>query len=184
MHLFIAIFLLFLNLNYRTLHQLRKHLPSMSYVSLINALYYYVCKHHLVWDFDCRFFSKKQLRALHIFVINPLIILLFLSRFPNQLHKKVIYVLKWTVASVFCEFLMIKNDNLFFKRGWNLKWSSVFYLKMYLFSCFFNSRKTLILSLSALTTFVYLRIFHVPPRKQFLLGPILSPSIWKKFNKF
>lgn len=167
----IVITLLFLlNIRSKAFRQLNIHAPSIAYVMTFNMLYYYLCKHFLLWDFKAKFMSVRTVRALHIFVCIPLLILLYLANFPKK--NRVLYIIKWVIVSTVCELFAYKRGVILFKRGWHIGWSAMLYLKMYVYSYLFNRYKLPVLSLSFITTGAALKIFKVPARNDVLKGPL------------
>lgn len=180
-HIIITALLLLLNIKYKTFRKVRKYVPSMIYVSTFNALYYYLCKHFLLWDFKSSLLSKRQLSAMHLFIANPLLILLFLSNFPNNLSKQFFHVAKWVIISTIIELIGLKTGWIAFKRGWSIGWSALLYIKMYSYSFLFQKHKISVLLFSIMTTITAMLVFKVPLRKQLLNGPIYS--LWLRMKK-
>ncbi|WP_071318247.1 hypothetical protein AWH56_26785 [Anaerobacillus isosaccharinicus] len=180
MNIIIIVLLFLLNIRYQSFKHLKKYAPTMVYVSTFNALYYYLCKHYLLWDFKSINLSVRWLRGLHIFILTPSLVLLYLTKFPRKIEKQPIYILKWVAVSSICEFIVFKQGLLFFKRGWNIGWSALLYLKMYVYSYFFKEHKLTVLGLSIITTVTALKIFNVPLRNDQLKGPLAIPFLKKK----
>ncbi|RXI98688.1 hypothetical protein DS745_20465 [Anaerobacillus alkaliphilus] len=173
MNVLIVIVLIVLNIQARSFKQILVHFPSMAYASTFNALYYYLCKHFLVWDFKSKYLSTRILRVLHIFIATPLLVLLYLTKFPSTSRQQIQYVINWVIASMFFEVVANKTGTLYFNRGWNFGWSLLLYIKMYLYSYFFRRYPVLVLLMSIVTTISALAIFKVPIRKGFFYGPLL-----------
>ncbi|MCT8137215.1 hypothetical protein H1D32_05345 [Anaerobacillus sp. CMMVII] len=110
---------------------------------------------------------------IHIFLASPLVILLYLSKYPRDLKNQLQYNIWWIGLAMLFEVIAVKKQVLFFRRGWNFGWSFLLYIKMFIYSYFFKERKGLILFLSVLTTVVALKIFQVPLRRELLKGPVL-----------
>lgn len=180
LNIIIIVLLFLLNIKYQSFKYLKKYASTMVYVSTFNALYYYLCKHYLLWDFKSIYLSVRWLRALHIFILTPFLVLLYLTNFPRKIEQQPIYILKWVAVSSICEFIVFKQGILFFKRGWNIGWSALLYLKMYVYSYFFKEHKLTVLGLSIITTVTALKIFNVPLRNDQLKGPLVIPFLKKK----
>ncbi len=146
---------------------------SLSYVSFINAMYYYLFKRHLIWEFNPGGMDWRVVRLVHIFLITPLLVLLFLSNFPKEFKKQVKYVSKWVFASTIVDWLLLKSNMLIFKNGWNTLWSGLIYLQMYLFSYLFLKRPFLVSGLSVISVVFYMGSFRLPLSKRLYKGPIL-----------
>ncbi|WNF35266.1 hypothetical protein RJD24_12410 [Bacillaceae bacterium IKA-2] len=158
-----------------------KHYNSLLYVIFWNSFYYYICKRHLVYELVSEGFNWKWLRGIHIFVVTPLIVNLYLAKFPKSLAKQAVYTIKWVFGSFVFETFLHKQKLLIFKHGWNVFWSTVIYFKMYVYSYLLTKRPglTAFLSLSSLTFFIVK--FKVPLSKRLLKGPfiIFLPKVIK-----
>lgn len=169
MHLALVLWLLFLNIRKKTWIHLHKYSSSMIYVMFFNALYYYLAKKKLPWDFRSEIFDKRIVRSLHIFLINPLLILLFLSSFPKSLLKQIIYILKWlSITSSVEWFALKKYKAIFFQHGWNMWWSALVYLKMFVFSYLLTKKPVLTVGLSTFSILFFLIVFKIPLRNEIL----------------
>ena len=152
MHIILALFLLIQNIKRKTWRYVSKYRLCIFYVSFFNLIYYILCKDFLMWDFKSRIFKPKVIRALHILIINPLLILLYLSNVPKPFLKKVIYISKWVLISTF-------------DHGWHLGWSMCIYIKLYIFSLLMIKRPLLTWTFSIISTVYFLYIFKVPLKK-------------------
>ena len=61
--------------------------------------------------------------------------------------------------------LFYKKGKIAFYRGWNIGWSMVIYIKMYIFCLLFNKKPILTLILSIIDTICFLLKFKIPVRK-------------------
>ena len=119
-----------------------------------------------MWDFKSKIFKRKVIRTLHILVISPLLILLYLSNIPKTFPKKVNYISKWVVISTFIEWIGKKKFKmLFFDNGWHIGWSMLIYIKMYILSLLMIKRPLLTWIISIISTVHFLYIFKVPLKK-------------------
>ena len=98
-------------------------------------------------------------------MINPLLILLYLSNLPNSFVKQFIYVVRWIFISTMVEWIFYKEGKIFFYRGWTIGWSMLIYIKMYLFCLLLNKKPILTLFLSIIDTIFLLLKFKIPVRK-------------------
>lgn len=165
MHILLLTWLLYLNVKNKTWRFLPKYYPNLIYVVFFNGLYYFLVHKKVLWDLKSVLFSKKVIRIIHACIINPLFLLLFLSKFPNSLLKQIIYINKWVAISIIIEWLFLKNKAVVFYRGWNLGWSLGIYIKMYLFSLLLKKKPCLTILLSIGCTVCFLIKFKTPVRK-------------------
>ncbi|WP_332629752.1 CBO0543 family protein [Halalkalibacter flavus] len=177
----LILIILLLNLYLRTWKGLSKYYKSMLYTSFINALYYYIFKRNLLWEFKPGGMNWRLLRKIHTFFLSPVLVLLFLSRFPTSFINQVIYTMKWVLASSFAEYFLEKRKMIRFKYGWNVIWSGLIYLQMYLFSYFFLKKPVMVWALSFFSVLFYMTVFKVPLTGRLLRGPYLLFIRKKKY---
>lgn len=193
LHLLFILWLLIQNIKKKSWRNLPEYIPSLLYVSFFSLLYNILCKDYLMWDFksNIKHLSTKVLRSLHIFIINPLLILSYLSTIPDSIWNKILYTGKWIVSSTLVEWLGQRIFKvIFFDNGWHLGWSTLIYVKMYFLSYFMTKKPLLTWMLSFLSTIFFLIRFKVPvihnlkeykkewnkirTRKQIVLAPYLT----------
>ncbi len=138
----------------------------MLYVSFFGLLYNILCKNYLMWDFKPTFQylnNRKIIRTLHIFIINPLLILSYLSTIPDSIWNKILYTGKWIISSTLVEWMGLRIFKvIFFNNGWNLGWSMLIYVKMYFLSYYMTKKPLLTWMLSFVSTIFFLIRFKVP----------------------
>ncbi|MCU9613010.1 hypothetical protein OEV98_05530 [Caldibacillus lycopersici] len=119
-----------------------------------------------MWEFTSRILSKNAVRTFHLCIINPLLILLYLSKLPKTNGKRILYVCQWIGLSAFTEWLGNKYLHMItFRNGWNLGWSICIYINMYTLTLLMRKRFLLAWVLSFFTTWCYVKIFHIPVKK-------------------
>ena len=165
MHILLLAWLFQENTKNKTWKQFPKYYPNILYVALFNWLYYFLVRNKLLWELQSSIINRKTLKIIHICIINPLLILLYLSNLPNTFVKQFIYVIRWFTISTLVEGLFYKEGKISFYRGWNIGWSMVIYIKMYLFCLLFNKKPILTLILSIIDTIFLLLKFKIPVRK-------------------
>ncbi|WP_066392292.1 CBO0543 family protein [Neobacillus mesonae] len=142
--------------------EIPKYYKNMVYVSLINALYYLLCRRHLVWEFIPNGVNWLAIRIVHTVIVTPLIVLVFLSKMPNTLFKQFIYFVRWFTISSAVEYFIHKKHLILYAHGWNVFWSGILYVKMFLYSHLFTKRPILSLFLSLCSTVYFIFKFKVP----------------------
>ena len=162
MHILLAIWLLYLNLKNQTWRSFPQFSRSIIYVISFNGLYFFLCKDRLLWDFRSSYLKVKTVRRLQIFLITPLFILLFLSKYPKNLYNRILYICKWMGMSLLIESIALKRGAIIFKNGWNLNWSTIIYILMYVFSYLMSIKPLLTFTLSFAPTLFLLYHFQIP----------------------
>ena len=112
MHILLLAWLFQENNKNKTWKQLPKYYPNILYVILFNWLYYFLVRHKLLWELQSNLFNRKTLKIIHICIINPLLILLYLSNLPNTFVKQFIYVVRWIIISTMVEWLFYKERKI------------------------------------------------------------------------
>ncbi len=171
-HIVMVVMILVLNFKEKTWVNIPKYYKSIFYATVCNAFYYYLCKRFLVWEFNPDGIGWRTLRGLHLFVITPLLVLLCLSKFPKSFTKQIFHIIKWVVGSSLFEYILAKRNLIIFKHGWNIFWSGLLYLKMYLYSFLFIKRPFFTTVLSLCSVVFFIKKFNVPLSKRLLKGPI------------
>ncbi|WP_374193845.1 CBO0543 family protein [Alkalihalobacillus sp. BA299] len=168
----------------RTWRDIPKYYKSLGYVSFFNSFYYYICKRYLLWEFPPYGFHWRLLRALHIFLITPLLVLAYLSSFPRSFSKKIVHLIKWTFISSLFEYFAVKQKMIKFKHGWNIYYSGLIYLKMYMLSYLHTKKPLPSWVLSIIFLIVCILKFKVPLKTRLLKGPIFFLIKKDKFSPF
>jgi hypothetical protein len=167
----LILIIVLINIKEKTWINISKYYKSLALVVGINTFYYYLCKRKLVWEFTPKGIDWRVLRALHIFVATPLLTLLYLSKFPTKLSKQILYTIKWVFSSTAIEYYLLKIKLIKFKHGWNIYWSGLMYLKMYVYSYWFL-RKPVSTSILTLCSSIFFVVkFKVPLEKRLFKGP-------------
>ena len=161
-HLFLMVLVLVLNIKGKTWRDIPKYYKSLGYAAVINAIYYKLCKRHLVWEFTPNHFNWRLLRIIHIFIMTPLLVLLFLSKCPKTGFTQLGYLLKWVFFSSIVEYTAHKQRMIQYKHGWNIFWSGVLYLMMYVYSSLFSKRPVVTCFISFCSIVFFIKKFKVP----------------------
>lgn len=165
-HLTLIIGILSLNIGMKTWRQFPKCCKSLIFVSFVNVVYYGICRRHLVWEFTPGGIHWKLLRVIHVTIVTPSIVLLFLSRLPKSLYRQIMYLISWVTAASVIELIIHKQKLIQYKHGWNILWSAFVYLKMFIYSYLFPRKPYLTILLSVLSNLFLVKKFKVPVGKK------------------
>ena len=149
-----------------------KYYKNLLYVIFMNCIYYYFCKRHLLWEFNVKKSNWRLLRVVHIFIVTPLLTLLNLSYFPKTIPDMILHLFKAVSISLILEIFALKYKLIRFKHDWNLFWSGVIYLKMYLYSYIFTRNAVLTWILSFASLIMFIIKFKIPLGKRLAKGPV------------
>lgn len=162
-HIFLVIIVILLTISSNSFREIPKYYKNMVYVSSFNAIYYFLCRRHLVWEFiPSTGIHWLLLRVVHTMIVTPLLVLVFLSNMPNTLFRQFIHFIHWVTISSAVEYLIHKKHLILYAHSWNVFWSGVLYFKMFLYSHLFTKRPILTLFLSLCSTVYFIFKFNVP----------------------
>ena len=156
-HIVIVLSIILLsNLN-KSWRDFPKYYKNMIYVSSFNILYYLLCRRHLVWEFIPNGINWLVIRLVHILVVTPLLVLIFLSNMPRTLSMQFFHLIRWVISASLVEYFVHKKKLILYAHGWDILWSSSLYLLMFLYSHLFTKRPyiTIILSLGSTLFFIF-----------------------------
>lgn len=162
MHVILVFSIILLTIFSKSWRDIPKYYKNMVYVSSINAFYYFLCKRHLVWEFIPNGINWFLIRIVHILIVTPLVVLVFLSKLPSGRFNQLTYYLRWITLSFVVEYVIHKKHLILYGHGWNIFWSGILYVKMYLYSHLFTTRPILSVILSLFSTVFFMIKFKVP----------------------
>lgn len=168
MHVILVFSIILLTFFSKSWRDIPKYYKNMVYVSSLNALYYFLCKRHLVWEFIPNGINWFLIRMVHIIIVTPLFVLVFLSKMPSGRFEQITYYLRWITVSFAVEYFIHKKNLILYGHGWNIFWSGFLYVKMYLYSHLFTTRPLFTLFLSLVSTVFFIIKFKVPLKMKHL----------------
>jgi hypothetical protein len=167
-HILLVLAIVLLSIFRKSWVDLPKYHKNLLYVVSFNALYYWLCKRHLVWEFTPLGISWRIVRVLHLTIVTPLLVLAFLSRMPSSFGKQVLYLIKWAGMATIAEYYIYRNKLILYAHGWNVFWSSLLYTMMFTFSHLFTKNPVITLFLSFCSTIFFIIKFRVPLQRKHL----------------
>ena len=137
-----------------------KYYPSMLYIALAASVYELIAyKNFHLWEFKETFFiSKFNVHLLQNLVVNPIVVLIYLSNYPTN-GNELIYNLKWIFCFWIVEYFASILNLITYHNGWNLGWSLLFIMVMFPMVRLHHFNKTLALPLSLFISIVLLLLF-------------------------
>ncbi|WP_138419651.1 CBO0543 family protein [Aquibacillus sediminis] len=161
-HIILMTCIVLLSVFTHSLRDIPKYYKNMAYVGSFNAIYYLLCRRHLVWDFAPNGIHWLVIRFIYTLIITPLIVLIFLSKMPRERVRQVSYIIRWTIIASIVEYVAHKKKLILYSHGWNIYWSGLIYVKMFVCSHLFSKRPLITLALSTVSTAFYILKFKVP----------------------
>ncbi|HJV45833.1 MAG TPA: CBO0543 family protein [Bacillota bacterium] len=133
----IGMFLVLLITNWRlaNLKNYRLYYPTIAFIMVINLVASYLTYDHPLWYFQkSKLFPNDAMVDLWLtFVTFPLIVILYLSRYPyqSQWKRQFAYIAQWGFLFSLIEGIFIITKGLTYQNGWNFWWSVVVWLVMF-----------------------------------------------------
>lgn len=137
-----------------------EYYPEMLYIALAASVYELIGYHEFhLWEFkETILLSKFNVHLLHNLVVNPLVVLLYLSNYPT-LGKKLLYNLKWIFGFWVIEWVASILNLISYHNGWNLLWSLLFIMVMFPMVRLHHVNKSIALPLSVVISIILLLLF-------------------------
>ncbi len=127
--LIFAVILLIFALIYADWKNWRKYYPTIIFAICIDFFISILLYEHSLWYFHKAFLAPNHTIAdfFIAFTNFPLIVLIFLSRYPykTQLIKQLAYIFFWSILFIVIETLFSFLKLLSYHNGWNFWWSLV-----------------------------------------------------------
>jgi hypothetical protein len=140
----------------------RKYYPTLLFFGMGDLIYVAVFQKTPLWILDTKILAPGINEIFVIFSIFFPGALIFLSNFPRNLNKQIVYILLWISLYIFIELFTTTIGMQKNYRGWNIWWSLLFNFVM--FPLLILHHKNPILAWTASFTFlvIVMKIFNVP----------------------
>lgn len=163
MHLFIALWAMLSVWKWGDWRNWQKYHTTLMYFAMGNLLYNFLCANYFLWKLKPDFFPNHSLTEMvYTFITFPSTALLFLTHYPSEKGKQVVYYLKWIALYVGVEWILAGTDRIIYEHGWNLKWSVFFDCTMFPMLFLFHKRPLLAYGISAVMCIGWVWLFDVP----------------------
>jgi hypothetical protein len=123
--------------------------------------YNFVFHDHTLWLYDS-LFNHTTLDILAAFLMYPSIVILFLTHWPKKPLSQAVYIIVWSAAATFFEYVGMTLDMFRYEHGWGIWWS--FGLLMIAFSLMrlHYKKPLLVWPISAALGIVTALVFKLP----------------------
>lgn len=142
--------------------------PTVLFMVIGNLLYSYLFKEYPLWRFEHTFEenllpTRLSINLIKIFISFPSLTVLFLSYYPDgkSLPKKGLYVVFWALLFGAVEFISKKLGMISYHHGWNIWWSLLFDLMMFIILAIHYKRPISAWALSAIFIIFLWNVFHI-----------------------
>lgn len=128
----IAICLLLLAWRWGDWREWRKYHATLLYIALMNFTYYFYTNHTELWEFHSSFGHTVN-ETIYNFIINPLMVFLFLSTYPTRSKcRQSMQIIGFVFAFSLLELMQYKLlGSISYQGGWNYWWSVLLYVVLF-----------------------------------------------------
>lgn len=150
----------------------KKYYPTILFFALGDFLYLYLLSDfYPMWKYVPQGLDKyfgltgTQISLASIFIKYPATILIYLSKFPDKnKFKQLLYMLGWVLIYFFNELIDVKLNQFKYFNGWNLYWSTLFTIVMFMLFRIHHTRPLLAWFFSFLFIIFLWQVFDVPSK--------------------
>ncbi|MDD9271644.1 CBO0543 family protein [Paenibacillus sp. GCM10023248] len=142
----------------------KPYYPTLLFAALSNALYEILCYQHQLWQMEPNGLPAATIPILLLILIGmPLSTWVFLSKYPAnaKLLPQVYYILFFTFVFLLLEFVSVKCGSITYHNGWNLWWSLLFDIIMFIMLRIHFRHPLFGIGISVLYTGLLMFLFHV-----------------------
>ncbi len=142
----------------------KKYYPSMLFAALANALYEVLCYQYQLWQMEPNGLGYSMIPMLLLILVGmPLSTWVYLSKYPTKssVFKRGMYVLFFIVVFIFLEYISVKLGAITYHNGWNLGWSLLFVIIMFIVIRIHFTKPVLALIISIPFALLLCMIFEV-----------------------
>lgn len=142
----------------------QKYYPTILFGALGNALYDLICYNYPLWQMKPNGLPVSMIPILLLILIGmPLSTWIYLSIYPFEkgLNVQIFYIGIFVVLFTLLEYLSVLGGAISYHHNWNLGWSALFSIIMFIMLRLHYSRPLLALLLSSVIAFILCIIFNV-----------------------
>jgi hypothetical protein len=132
MHVAITILTIAASLKWGNWKSWREYQASMFFIATGGLLYEYIVKENTLWKFHPDFlYGHEMVVIVYALITMPISVFLFLSHFPDQWLKRVVYILSWSLIYIGVEWVLFIFDRISYQNNWGMLYSFLFDLVMF-----------------------------------------------------
>lgn len=142
----------------------QKYYPTILYAALGNALYDLICYQYPLWKMEPNGLPVSMIPILLLILIGmPLSTWIYLSKYPFEkgVILQAFYIGIYVGLFVLLEYLSVLGGAITYHHNWNLAWSTLFSIIMFVMLRLHYHRPLLALLLSSVFAFILCMIFNV-----------------------
>jgi hypothetical protein len=141
-----------------------KYYPSMLYAALGNALYELICYKYQLWQIEPNGLPVAMIPMLLLTLIGmPFSTWIYLSKYPfeKELKFQAFYIGIFVAVFTLLEYFAVLGDSITYHHNWNLGWSALFSILMFVMLRLHYNKPLLALALSTALALILCMIFNV-----------------------
>ncbi|RIW32704.1 hypothetical protein D3H55_12540 [Bacillus salacetis] len=141
----------------------KDYYPTVQYYLICNLTYNFLFYNHTLWKYKAvtvGWLNHTLIELTFSFFILPVVIMIYLRFLPLAKKKLLVYVIIWIAYFTFLEYLFFKRGLFVYENGWNVVWSLIFNIIMFVMLRLHFKNKLLALIISVPLITVLLLIFH------------------------
>lgn len=156
---------LFAAYKWADLNNWRKYYPTMLFFGMGDLIYNVVFSNKRLWSFESDYLVPSINELFVIFTIFFSTTLLFLSKFPKKLYRKIIYITLWITLYMTIELFTTSIDMQKNSNGWNIWWSLLHNSIQFPLLILHHKKPVLAWIIALSFLFLIMNIFNVPLTK-------------------
>lgn len=139
-----------------------KYYPTILYFIIGDLTYNFLVYNKPLWSYESTMFNHTLIDILITFTVFPCVVLLFIPHMPKGLGKQTLYIMTWTALALIIEVLLHAGGWFSYHNGWNLGWSVVHDVIMFMLIWLHYIRPLWVWPMSIIIAFAILAIFNIP----------------------
>ncbi|GAA0338056.1 hypothetical protein GCM10008967_30420 [Bacillus carboniphilus] len=140
----------------------RKYYPTVQYFIICNLLYNFIFYNHTLWKYKAVTVSWLNHTLIEIafsFFIVPIVLMIYLRYYPAG-KKQYVYVSIWIAYFTSIEYLFHKKGLFPYENGWNLFWSFIFNIILFIVVRIHYKNPLVAIAVSIPIILILLSLFH------------------------
>lgn len=142
-----------------------RYYPTILFYMVMNLLFDFVYYNHTLFAYksvSTKYLNHTIISIGFIFIVIPIIILIFLQSLPQSYIKAAGYTILWSFLLWIIELLFYLKGLYKYENGWNVWHSSWFYILMFTLLIIHYKKPKVAWILSPVIIIIFLIVFPVP----------------------
>lgn len=142
----------------------KQYQSSILYVIATDFLYNFLCYRYSMWEYtpNLIFTTHVATTLFYALTIHPCVVILYLSQYPNEKKRQMVWVLFWLMIYAAVEWIELEMGILVYHHGWNFLWSNALMCIALVLLRLHQQKPLWAYGVSVVITALLVRLFHVP----------------------